>query len=392
MARKAALVWSYTPLRGCRQAPYSGCSPRASTAGPARRDRTGGGRRPAPPQGDHGQRRGRHRRPRQPWRHRVVQPLGRGDLRLPPQRGDRAHRGHADSARSRRSRPCARSGPRQRQRTGRDPRNDGAAQERRGHPDRARRQRGLFQWRYAVHPDRAGHHGAQADRGDDPQPRLPRSADRPAQPPAVQRSADPGDRAGAAPPAAAGGDDPRSRSLQADQRFARVWRAAIRCCARSASAWSRRLRRSDTVARLGADDFLLLLPGVDGAESAAKVAQKLLDTFACRRWPGRRPGAPSRRQPRHHALSPRRRRRGDADPQRRYRAVSGQGARARQLPVLHHRHERDRVRAPGPGDPAARAHSSGRNWSSTTSPRCAWKTARLSASRPWCAGSTPISA
>jgi diguanylate cyclase (GGDEF)-like protein/PAS domain S-box-containing protein len=40
------------------------------------------------------------------------------------------------------------------------------------------------------------------------------------------------------------------------------------------------LRRSDTVARLGGDDFLLLLPGVDGAEGAAKVAQKLLDAFA----------------------------------------------------------------------------------------------------------------
>jgi diguanylate cyclase (GGDEF)-like protein len=39
------------------------------------------------------------------------------------------------------------------------------------------------------------------------------------------------------------------------------------------------LRRSDTVARLGGDDFLVLLPGVEGAESAAKVAQKLLDAF-----------------------------------------------------------------------------------------------------------------
>ena len=39
------------------------------------------------------------------------------------------------------------------------------------------------------------------------------------------------------------------------------------------------VRRSDTVARLGADDFLFLLPGVDGAESTAKVAQKLLDTL-----------------------------------------------------------------------------------------------------------------
>jgi diguanylate cyclase (GGDEF)-like protein/PAS domain S-box-containing protein len=39
------------------------------------------------------------------------------------------------------------------------------------------------------------------------------------------------------------------------------------------------VRKSDTVARLGGDDFLLLLPGIDGAENAAKVAQKLLDAF-----------------------------------------------------------------------------------------------------------------
>jgi diguanylate cyclase (GGDEF)-like protein/PAS domain S-box-containing protein len=38
------------------------------------------------------------------------------------------------------------------------------------------------------------------------------------------------------------------------------------------------VRRSDTVARLGGDDFLLLFPGVEGAESSAKVAQKILDT------------------------------------------------------------------------------------------------------------------
>ncbi len=37
------------------------------------------------------------------------------------------------------------------------------------------------------------------------------------------------------------------------------------------------VRKSDTVARLGGDDFLALLPGVGAAENAAKVAQKLLD-------------------------------------------------------------------------------------------------------------------
>ena len=150
------------------------------------------------------------------------------------------------------------------------------AQERRGHPDRARRQPRQFQWRYPAHPHGAGHHIAQADRGDDPQPRLPRSADRTAQSPAVQRSAHPGDRAGAAPPAAACGDDPRSRSLQADQRFLGLASGdqVLRAVGERLVGL---LRRSDTVARLGGDDFLLLLPGVDGAESAAKVAQKLLD-------------------------------------------------------------------------------------------------------------------
>jgi diguanylate cyclase (GGDEF)-like protein/PAS domain S-box-containing protein len=37
------------------------------------------------------------------------------------------------------------------------------------------------------------------------------------------------------------------------------------------------LRKSDTVARLGGDEFMVLLLGTGGAETAAKVAQKLLD-------------------------------------------------------------------------------------------------------------------
>ncbi|HET6518914.1 MAG TPA: EAL domain-containing protein [Geminicoccaceae bacterium] len=39
------------------------------------------------------------------------------------------------------------------------------------------------------------------------------------------------------------------------------------------------VRKSDTVARLGGDEFLILLPGTEGAESAAVVAQKVLDSF-----------------------------------------------------------------------------------------------------------------
>jgi diguanylate cyclase (GGDEF)-like protein len=39
------------------------------------------------------------------------------------------------------------------------------------------------------------------------------------------------------------------------------------------------LRRSDTVARLGGDEFMVLVLGMTGAEAAAKVAQKLLDSL-----------------------------------------------------------------------------------------------------------------
>ncbi len=107
------------------------------------------------------------------------------------------------------------------------------------------------------------------------------------------------------------------------------------------------VRRSDTVARLGGDDFLLLLPGVEGAESAAKVAQKILDTFS--------PPLRVDDQELHlgASLGITLRRPGDADPERRYRPLSGQRALPWQLPVLHHGHERDRLRALGSGNPAA---------------------------------------
>ena len=70
--------------------------------------------------------------------------------------------------------------------------------------------------------------------------------------------------------------DPGSRPLQADQRFARAGErrpgaargrraAGRRACAKRHGSPARRRR------------FPLLLPGVDGAENAAKVAQKLLD-------------------------------------------------------------------------------------------------------------------
>ena len=39
------------------------------------------------------------------------------------------------------------------------------------------------------------------------------------------------------------------------------------------------LRKSDTVARLGGDEFMLLLLGTNGAEAAARVAQKVLEVL-----------------------------------------------------------------------------------------------------------------
>jgi diguanylate cyclase (GGDEF)-like protein/PAS domain S-box-containing protein len=42
---------------------------------------------------------------------------------------------------------------------------------------------------------------------------------------------------------------------------------------------SGRMRSGDTLARIGGDEFLVLLEGVDGAEGAAVAAQKLLDAF-----------------------------------------------------------------------------------------------------------------
>jgi diguanylate cyclase (GGDEF)-like protein/PAS domain S-box-containing protein len=42
---------------------------------------------------------------------------------------------------------------------------------------------------------------------------------------------------------------------------------------------TRTLRKSDTVARLGGDEFMVMLMGTSGAEAAAKVAQKLLESL-----------------------------------------------------------------------------------------------------------------
>ena len=91
--------------------------------------------------------------------------------------------------------------------------------------------------------------------------------------------AGPGDRAGAARPPAAHRDADRSRPVQADQRLPGPRAPATRSSRAWPTGWCTALRKSDTVARLGGDEFMVLLLGTNGAEAAARVAQKLIEAL-----------------------------------------------------------------------------------------------------------------
>ena len=99
--------------------------------------------------------------------------------------------------------------------------------------------------------------------------------------------------------------------------------AALRAC----------VRESDTVARLGGDEFVVAAAGAGrrrlrrhrGAEDARR------DRRAVR---AAGPGVPRHRQHRHRVSPAGRRRRADADEERRHRDVPGQGGGQEQLPVL----------------------------------------------------------
>jgi len=47
----------------------------------------------------------------------------------------------------------------------------------------------------------------------------------------------------------------------------------------TAERLSAALRKSDTVARMGGDEFVLILPELKGMEDAIQVAQKIVDSF-----------------------------------------------------------------------------------------------------------------
>lgn len=99
------------------------------------------------------------------------------------------------------------------------------------------------------------------------------------------------------------------------------------------------LREGDTVARLAGDEFVILLEGIAASEDVAPICRKILDSLTL---PFRRTARNcSSREVSGSASPRRRRRRGDADPQRGYRHVPRQGIGEEQLPVLFVGHERE---------------------------------------------------
>ena len=106
----------------------------------------------------------------------------------------------------------------------------------------------------------SGHHRAAPLRGQDRAHGAARRADRPAQPRAAQRAA----RAGAGPRQArrdGGGPPARSRPLQDRQRHARPSRRRQAPEDGDASACAALVRETDTIARMGGDEFAVLQVG-----------------------------------------------------------------------------------------------------------------------------------
>ena len=123
---------------------------------------------------------------------------------------------------------------------------------------------------------------------------------------------------------------------------------------------TRGVREVDTIARIGGDEFVVLVPDLRQSEDLSRFAQKLL---APRQPSGRhrRAHAPDHGLRRHRHVSGRRRGRRDAAAQRGRGDVPRQGPRRQQLRALHARADGDGRRAaraperPAPGARARRA-------------------------------------
>ena len=205
------------------------------------------------------------------------------------------------------------------------------------------------------------HHRAQARRGAGQAPRLPRSADQPAEPAALQRPPDARRRPGAPPQPEARRPLPRPRPLQGHQRLARpLGRRRAAPPGRRAHPGARprgRHRRAPRRRRVHAPRAGHHGRGrrrQDRPEDLRRDPRPLLD---------RRPRALRHDEHGRRRLPVRRPRRRDAGPQRRLGDVPGQGAGPRQLPALHARDERQGRRAalarepPAPGRRQRRARA-----------------------------------
>ena len=140
---------------------------------------------------------------------------------------------------------------------------------------------------------------------------------------------------------------PRPRPLQGGQRRLRTRRRRQPSSRRSPGGFSQCVRDDDTVARVGGDEFVVLLPEIARSEDATTVARKLLDAVAQPfelDGPARRPHDEHRRL----RLPGRRAGRGVPPAQRRLRDDAREGEGSKQLPALH-------SRADGRGGPAAHA-------------------------------------
>ena len=197
---------------------------------------------------------------------RAVQPAQRSpDRRRAGRRPHRLRRGARPHHRGHRPAAAARPGPGRRRPAG----PDGAAARHGGHrvrPGAARphpRRAGVDPPRRAGRPG-AGRAGAARERGAVPPPGHPRPAHRPAQPGAVHRAA-----------AAASSTRPgpagrrlgrllrRPRRLQGGQRHARATTSATSCWCSVAERLRRGRRTSHLVARMGGDEFVILVDGHD---------------------------------------------------------------------------------------------------------------------------------
>ena len=195
-------------------------------------------------------------------------------------------------------------------------------------------------------------------------------------------------RAHAAAHDAAGGAVRRPRRLQARQRLASATPPATRCCAR----WPQRLRTaardSDTVARVGGDEFVLLMEDVADAADCVALA---------RRAASRRCGRPFELRQRTLQIScsvgivvyPDHGQREQAGRARRRRDVRRQARRRRGFARVRVAHGRRRARAARACSTTCAMRSSAASCCCTTSPRSTRGTARSAASRRCCAGTHP---